>query len=333
MSNLMDSIKLKAKTNIKRIVLPESIDQRTVRAAKIIASEGLANVILLGNEKDLKAKYKDIDFSKISIINPETSDKFKSYSELLYALRKDKGMTIDEAKGLTKNPLYYGCLMLKSNDADGMVAGAVNTTGDVLRPALQVVKTAPGIKTCSSCFVMVMPEEGPGKVYGQDGILIFADCAVIPNPTAEQLADIAVSSAKTARDLVGIKKPKVALLSFSSNGSAKDPLVDKVKDAVNILNGRDVDFLFDGEMQADAAILESVSKSKFPSSKIQGKANVLVFPDLQAGNIGYKLVQRLAGAEAIGPILQGLNKPVNDLSRGCSIEDIVSVVAMTSVIA
>jgi len=333
MPNLMDLIKTKAKADKKRIVLPESADERTVRAAKIIASEGLANVVLLGNEKELKAKYKDIDFSKILVINPETSDKYKSYCELLYALRKDKGMTIDDAKSLTKNPLYFGCLMLKSNDADGMVAGAVNTTGDVLRPALQIVKTAPGIKTCSSCFVMVMPDNSPGKKYGQDGILIFADCAVIPNPTAEQLADIAVSSAKTAKDLAGIIEPKVAMLSFSSNGSAKDPLVDKVKDAVNMLTERKVDFLFDGEMQADTAIVESVSKSKFPASKIQGKANVLVFPDLQAGNIGYKLVQRLSGADAIGPILQGLNKPVNDLSRGCSVEDIVNVVAMTSVIA
>lgn len=333
MPTLMDLIKEKAKANKKRIVLPESGDERTIRAAKIIAEQNLADVILLGNEKELKSKYKDIDFSKIKIIYPETSDKFSSYSELLFTLRKDKGMTLEEAKNLTKNPLYFGCLMLKSNDADGQVAGAVNTTGDVLRPALQIIKTAPGIKTCSSCFVMVMPENGPGKKYGQDGILIFSDCAVIPNPTAEQLADIAVSSAKTAKDLAGIKEPKVAMLSFSSNGSAKDPLVDKVKEAVNLLNQRNADFVFDGEMQADTAIVESVSKSKFPNSKLHGKANVLVFPDLQAGNIGYKLVQRLAGADAIGPILQGLNKPVNDLSRGCSVEDIVNVVAITSVIS
>lgn len=330
MSKLMDFIKSKAVAIDRHIVLPEGKDERTVRAAEIIVKEKIARVTLLGNESELKAKFKDIDFSKINIIDPKAGEKHAEYSELLFNLRKEKGMTKEEAKELVYNPLYYGCLMLKSNHADGLVAGALNTTGDVLRPALQIVKTAPGIKTCSSCFLMVMPKDGPGYKYGENGILVFADCAVIPNPTAEQLADIAISSAKTAKALAGIE-PKVAMLSFSTNGSAKDPLVEKVQEAVSILKSRQPDFVFDGEMQADAAIIESVSASKFPSSKIKGKANVLVFPDLQSGNIGYKLVQRLAGADAVGPILQGFNKPVNDLSRGCSVDDIVNVAAIAAV--
>lgn len=331
MSNIMETIKSKAVKLNRHVVLPESDDERTVRAAGIIASENIAKITLLGDNEKLKAKYPDMDFSKIKIINPKTSEKHNEYSQLLYNLRKEKGMTIEEANELTLNPLYYGCLMLKTDEADGLVAGAQNTTGDVLRPALQIVKTAPGIKTCSSCFIMAMPKDGPGIQYGENGILIFADCAVVPNPTAEQLADIAVSSAKTAKALAGITDPKVAMLSFSTNGSAKDDLVDKVRQAVEILNGKNVDFVFDGEMQADTAIVEKVSATKFPGSKIKGKANVLVFPDLQSGNIGYKLVQRLAGAEAIGPILQGFNKPINDLSRGCSVDDIVNVVAIAAV--
>lgn len=330
MSKLMDSIKAKAVAANRHIVLPESNDERTVRAAAIIVKEKIARVTLLGNGEELKAKYKDIDFSKINIINPLTSSKNGGYAELLYNLRKDKGMTLEEAQKLTTNPLYYGSLMLKADDADGLVAGALNTTGDVLRPALQIVKTAPGIKTCSSCFIMVMPENGPGYKYGVNGVMVFADCAVIPNPSAEQLADIAISSAKTAKSLAGIE-PKVAMLSFSTNGSAKDPLVEKVQEAVALLKQRQPDFVFDGEMQADTAIVASVAASKFPSGKIKGDANVLVFPDLQSGNIGYKLVQRLAGADAVGPILQGFNKPVNDLSRGCSVEDIVNVTAIAAV--
>ena len=261
----------------------------------------------------------------VEIFNPKTHDLSK-YSDLLYELRKSKGLEKSDARKLVLNPLYLGVLMVKCGDADGMVAGSVNATGDVLRPALQIIKTAPGINTVSSCFIMVLPEFSK---YGENGIMVFGDCAVNPNPTAEQLADIAIASASSAKSIAGIS-PKVAMLSFSTKGSAKGELVDKVQQAVEIAHKAAPDLALDGELQLDAAIVESVAKLKAPSSKIAGHANVLIFPDLQAGNIGYKLVQRLAGAEAVGPICQGFNKPVNDLSRGCSADDVVNVVAMTA---
>lgn len=331
MSKLMDSIKEKAAKAYRHIVLPEGTEPRTVAAAEKIHKARIARVTLIGNPEKVQAACPEADLSGIEIIDPATSDKTPVYAALLYELRKNKGMTEEAAKTQALDPLYFGALMLKNGDADGMVAGAVNTTGAVLRPALQIIKTAPGIKSASSCFVMVLDENTPAaKLYGHNGTLVFGDCAVIPNPTSEQLCDIALASAKTAKALAGMD-PKVAMLSFSTNGSAKDPLVDKVAEAVKMLKENHPELAVDGEMQADAALVEKVGAQKFPGSPIAGKANVLIFPDLQAGNIGYKLVQRLAGAEAIGPIIQGLAKPVNDLSRGCSVDDIISVVAIAAV--
>ncbi|MCL2630912.1 MAG: phosphate acetyltransferase [Firmicutes bacterium] len=319
MSKLMDKIFADAKALNKHIVLPEGEEQRVIDAAKIIAKKGIARLTLIGNPE----KIGKID--GVNIVNPETSPKLKEYANTLYELRKDKGLSEEDALKFAKNPLFYGCLMIKNKDADGMVAGSINSTGDVLRPALQIIKTKKGIKTVSGCFIMEFPKGNP-----YEGVMIFADCAVIPDPTAEQLADIAEASAENAVNIAGIKEPKVALLSFSTMGSAKHPLVDKVKDALAILKAKNLPYDIDGELQADAAIVPSVGKLKAPNSKVAGLANVLVFPDLQSGNIAYKLVQRMAGAEAIGPFCQGLASPINDLSRGCSVEDIVSVVAVTA---
>lgn len=325
----IDKIKAKAKANVKHIVLAEGSEPRTVQAAQKIVAQGIAKVTLVGDADEISrvAKETGTELAGVSIVDPKTSEKSPAYAQKLFELRQKKGMTLEQATELIyKNTLYFGTMMLKMDDADGMVAGAINSTGNVLRPALQIIKTAPGISCVSSCFIM----EIPNKAYGQEGVMIFGDCAVIPNPTSDELAAIAIASAQTGRSLVDLD-PKVAMLSFSTKGSAKHDLVTKVQEAAQKAHELAPDLALDGELQADAALVESVGKLKSPGSAVAGQANVLVFPDLQAGNIGYKLVQRLAGAEAIGPVLQGLAKPVNDLSRGCSVEDIVSVVAIAAV--
>ena len=325
----IEKIKAKARADVKHIVLPEGTEPRTVQASAKILKEGVARVTLLGNPDEVRkvAAETGTDLTGVAIIDPATSEKRTAYADLLYELRKAKGMTPEQATELvTKNPLYYGAVMLKAGDADGMVAGAINSTGNVLRPALQIIKTAPGIKVVSSCFIMELPD----PKWGDNGVMIFGDCAVIPNPTAEELAAIAIASAASGKQLVDIN-PRVAMLSFSTKGSAKHENVTKVQEATKLAHELAPDLQLDGELQADAALVESVGQLKSPGSTVAGHANVLVFPDLQAGNIGYKLVQRLAGAEAIGPIIQGLAKPVSDLSRGCSVDDIVSVVSITAV--
>ncbi len=320
-------IRERAKVNPKTIVLPEGEEPRMVKATKTIIEEGFAKIILLGREEKIKLIAEELNIElpdTIEIINPEDSDKISKYADSYFELRKHKGLSRDEALNFLKNPLYFGALMVYQGDADGLVAGSINATGDVFRPALQTIKTAPGINIVSSCFVMVIPD----CPYGDNGLIVFADCAINPNPNAEQLADIAIATAVTGKALLDIE-PRVAMLSFSTKGSAKHPLVDKVIEATRIVKEKQPDLLIDGELQADAAIIPSIGERKAPGSKIAGKANILVFPDLQAANISYKLVERLSGAEAIGPISQGMRKPVNDLSRGCSAEDIVNVVAIT----
>ena len=321
--SLLQDVREKAKAKNKCIVLAEGEEDRVIRAAEEIVAQKIARLVLIGN-KDVILSKATRSLEGVTIIDPNSADLSK-YAELLYNLRKNKGMTEEQAAALVKKPLYLGVLIVKAGEADGMVAGSVNSTGDTLRPALQIIKTAPGITTVSSCFIMVLPE---GSKYGQNGIMVFGDCAVNIDPTAEQLAAIAIASAASARDIAGID-PKVAMLSFSTKGSAKHENVDKVVEATKLVKELAPDLAVDGELQLDAAIVESVGALKAPGSDIAGKANVLIFPDIQAGNIGYKLVQRLAGAEAVGPICQGFNMPVNDLSRGCSSEDIVNVVAMT----
>lgn len=324
MSTLLESIRSKAKKAHKHIVLAEGEEERIIRAAAVAVKEKIAEITLIGNKKVIAEKCPDVKLDGIEIFDPSKHDLGK-YSDLLYELRKAKGMEKADAEKLVRNPLYLGVLMVKCGEADGMVAGSVNSTGDVLRPALQIIKTAPGISTVSSCFIMVVPNEK----YGDKGVLVFGDCAVNPDPDSKQLADIAIASAASAKNIAGIT-PKVAMLSFSTKGSAKGELVDKVVEAVKIAHEAAPELELDGELQLDAAIVETVAKLKAPNSKVAGHANVLIFPDLQAGNIGYKLVQRLAGAEAVGPICQGFNMPVNDLSRGCSSEDVVNVIAMTA---
>jgi phosphate acetyltransferase len=326
--DLMKEIWKKAKNDKKKIVLAEGCEPRVLIAADRIIKEGLANVVLLGDEDTIKkaASENNANIDGAEIIDPVKSQKLQSYADYLYELRKNKGMTPEKATETVKDVLYYGTMMVKTGDADGMVAGSVHTTGDLLRPALQIIKTAPNISVVSSTFIMIVPN----KKYGAEGLLFFADCAVNPNPDERQLAEIAVSTAKTAKSLSGIE-PKVAMLSFSTKGSAKHELVDKVSNATKIAKEIDPNINLDGELQADAALVPEVAKLKAPGSSIAGCANVLVFPDIQAGNIGYKLVQRLAGAEAFGPITQGLAKPVNDLSRGCVPDDIVNVAAITAV--
>ena len=324
---LLEKIKKTAKSNLQQIVLPEGTDERMVKAAEEILKEGTAKVTLLGKVEEVEkvAQQVDADLSEVEILDPEKSEKLEDYAEKYFELRKHKGITEEQAVEQMKDVLYYSAMMVKVGDADGSVAGSINTTGDVLRPAFQIIKTAPGISVVSGAFFMMMDHE-----LMPEGLKVFADCAVNPNPDAEQLAQIAVCSAKTAKSLANID-PKVAMLSFSTKGSASHELVDKVEKATEIAKEMAPEIAIDGEMQADAAIVPSVGAKKAPDSDIAGKANVLVFPDLQTGNISYKLVQRLAGAEAVGPVLQGMAKPVNDLSRGCSVEDIVNLVAITAV--
>ena len=325
----IDEIKRKAKQNKKTIVLPESEDKRTLQAAAVALKEELANLVLIGKQEKIEedAKALGLDLTGVQVIDPEKSDKLQSYIDLLVELRKAKGMTPEKAKDLlTKEYLYYGVTMVKAGDADGMVAGASHSTADVLRPSLQILKTAPGTKLVSAFFLMVVPD----CEYGENGTFVFSDCGLNQNPTAEELAAIAGSSAKSFKSLVG-KEPIVAMLSHSTMGSAKHADVDKVVEATRIAKENYPDLKLDGELQLDAAIVPSIGSKKAPNSEVAGKANVLIFPDLDSGNIGYKLVERLAKAEAYGPMTQGIAKPVNDLSRGCSFEDIVGVIAITAV--
>lgn len=325
----IDIIKDKARMDKKTIVLPETNDKRTLIAASQIMQEGIANIIMVGNEEKIMdgAGWLEVDLTGVKVVDPETTEKLDEYVNLLYETRKAKGMTPEKAREiLLKDYLTFGVVMVKANDADGMVAGACHATADTLRPALQILKTAPGVKLVSAFFLMDVPD----CEYGDNGTFLFADCGLNQDPTAEELAAIAESSARSFKSLVG-SKPIIAMLSHSTKGSAKHPLVDKVAEAVKIAHEQYPQLCLDGELQTDAALVPSVAKSKAPGSEVAGKANVLVFPNLDAGNIGYKLVQRLGGADAYGPMLQGIAKPVNDLSRGCSWEDIVGVVALTAV--
>lgn len=326
--SLIENIKASARINPKTIVLPEGAADRTLRAADIILEQGLAKLILVGDENIIAENAKQWDLKNIEkaeIYNPITDPRRKELVELLYDIRKVRGLTMEEAEELCNQPLYVGPLLIKAGYADGEVSGAEHPTGDVLRPAFQIVKTAPNSTVVSGAFIMVVNE----KKYGEEGIMVFADCAVNPNPNAKQLAEIAVASACTARSIAKIE-PKVAMLSFSTKGSGAHEDVNKVVEATAIAKEMNPDLAIDGELQADAAIVEAIGSKKAPDSNIAGRANVLVFPTLDAGNIGYKLVQRLAGAEAIGPVLQGMAAPINDLSRGCSVDDIVNLVAITS---
>lgn len=325
----IDLIKEKAKSDVRTIVLPESNDKRVLIAASHIMEEGIAKVIMVGDEEKIMdgANWLEVDLSGIKVVNPAKCDKFDEYANLLYETRKAKGMTEEKAREILLNDyLTFGVIMVKANDADGMVAGCCHATADTLRPALQILKTAPGVKIVSGFFIM----DVPNCQYGENGTFLFADCGLNQDPTAEELAAIADSSAKSFKQLVGAK-PVVAMLSHSTKGSAKHALVDKVVEATKIAKEEYPTVAIDGELQLDAAIVASVAKSKAPGSEVAGHANCLIFPNLDAGNIGYKLVQRLGKAEAYGPMLQGIAKPVNDLSRGCSWEDIVGVVALTAV--
>ena len=325
----IDLIKDKARQDKKTIVLPETNDKRTLIATAQILEEGIANVIMVGNEEKIMdgAGWLEVDLTGVKVVDPRSCDKLDEYVNLLYETRKSKGMTEEKAREILLNDyLTFGVVMVKANDADGMVAGACHATADVLRPSLQILKTAPGAKLVSGFFIMDVPD----CKMGENGTFLFADCGLNQNPSAEELAAIADSSAKSFKQLVGAK-PIVAMLSHSTKGSAKHPLVDKVAEATRIAHEQYPGLAVDGELQADAALVPSVAKSKAPGSDVAGKANVLIFPNLDCGNIGYKLVQRLAKAEAYGPMLQGMAKPVNDLSRGCSAGDIVGVVALTAV--
>lgn len=326
--DFVSQMKELAKSDLKKIVLPEGNEERNLKAAEIIHNENIADVILVGsrNEIEENAKKFGVNIEGITIEDPQTSERTKAYANELYELRKKKGVTQTMAENIILDPMYYATMMVKNDDAHGMVSGAVHTTGDLLRPGLQIIKTAPGISVVSSFFIMILKD----KTYGENGQMLFADCAVNPNPNMDELAAIAVATAESAKKLMKFE-PKVAMLSFSSYGSAKHELVSKVQEATKKAQELRPDLSIDGELQLDAAIVESVGKKKAAASPVAGKANVLVFPDLQAGNIGYKLVERIAGADAIGPICQGFAKPINDLSRGCSVEDIVNVVAITAV--
>lgn len=325
---LFNALKDKAIACRQRIVLPESTEYRTLQAANQVIAEGIADIILVGDPKDIYEKAEELCLTHINqarIVNPNDPEQLEKYAQIFYELRKAKGITIEDARKKAMDPLYLGCLLIKAGEADGQVAGAKNTTGNVLRAAFQVIKTAPGISVVSGAFLMLMPTGSP---FGTNGMMVFADCAVVPAPNAKELAQIAISTAKTARDIAGIE-PRIAMLSFSTKGSASHEVVTKVVKATEMARESDPNLVIDGELQADAAIVPSVGLSKAPGSVIAGNANVLVFPNLEVGNIAYKLVQRIGGAQAVGPILQGLARPVNDLSRGCSPEDIYKTIIIT----
>ena len=327
--NLLEHIVARAKSNKQRIVLPEATEERTLKAADRVLADDLADLILIGNPDELKtlaAKWDLHNIDKATIVDPLNNPKAEEYAELLAELRKKKGMTIEQARELVKNPLYLGCMIIKTEGADSQIYGALSTTGDTLRPALQIIKCAPGVTCVSGAMLMLTHEHQ----YGDDGIIVMGDVAVTPVPTAEQLAQIAVCTAQTARSVAGIQDPRVAMLSFSTKGSAKHEVVDKVVEATRLAHELAPELKLDGELQADAALVPAVGEKKAPGSIIAGHANVLVVPNLEVGNISYKLVQRLGDALAIGPILQGIARPVNDLSRGCSIEDIYYMVAITA---
>ena len=321
---LIESIKAKAKNVKKTIVLPESHDDRVLKAAEVLTKEGIAKIITLGNEDKIRSRANEIgtDLSGIRIIDPEKSEMLSNFSNIFFNLRKHKGVTIETARETLRKDLFFGAMFVKENMADGFVAGSTASTGDVLRAALQCVGMPEGTSVVSSFFLMIFPER----------VFSFADCAVVPNPDAAQLADIAITTADNHKKLTG-EEPYVAMLSFSTKGSAQHELVDKVIEATKIAKSKRPDLMIDGELQFDAAIVDSIGKKKAPGSNVAGRANVLVFPDLQAGNIGYKIAQRLAGAEAVGPVVQGLKKPLFDLSRGCSVDDIVNTSAIAALMA
>lgn len=327
--SLIDKIVARAQANKQRIVLPESLEERTLTAADQALADGLAEIILIGNVDEIMALAEKLGLKHIgqaTIIDPATSEKTETYAQLLFELRKKKGMTIEEARKKVLDPLYFGCLIIKNGDADGQISGALSTTGDTLRPALQIIKCAPGISCVSGAMLLITQT----PQYGEDGVLVVGDVAVTPMPDASQLAQIAVCTAQTAKSVAGFEEPRVAMLSFSTKGSAKHEVVDKVVEATRLAKEMAPELQIDGELQADAALVPGVGEKKAPGSKIAGHANVLVFPCLEVGNIGYKMVQRLGNADAIGPILQGIARPVNDLSRGCSVDDIYKMVAITA---
>lgn len=326
--NLIQDIIARAKANKQHIVLPEGTEERTLKAADRLIADDVVNITLIGNPTEIQTLATKLELPHIknaTIVDPTNNEKKSVYTNLLFELRKNKGLTLEQAEKLVEDPLYWACLMIKNGDADGEVAGARNTTGNVLKPALQIIKTAPGISVVSGAFLMFTSL----KEYGKDGVLVFADCAVMPNPNAKELAEIAITTAHTTQALVGVE-PKIAMLSFSTKGSASSESSDKVIEATRLAKEMAPELQIDGELQADAALVPEVGKSKAPGSPIAGKANVLIFPNLDCGNIAYKLVQRLGGAEAIGPILQGMSAPVNDLSRGSSVDDIYKMVAITA---
>lgn len=327
--DILENLIVRAKANKQCIVLPEAEEERTIKAADRALADALADIILIGNPAKIQQQVEAFNLTNISkatIIDPENNPKSEEYAQLLAELRKKKGMTIEQARELVKNPLYLGCLIIKNGDADGQISGALSTTGDTLRPALQIIKCAPGI-TCVSGAMLLITQQ---HQYGEDGVVVMSDVAVTPVPTAEQLAQFAYCTAETAKSVAGITDPRVAMLSFSTKGSASHEVVDKVVEATRLAHEHYPELKVDGELQADAALVPSVAEKKAKGSEIAGRANVLIVPNLEVGNIGYKLAQRLGNAIAVGPILQGIARPVNDLSRGCSIDDIYYMVAITA---